>query len=197
MGRGLARHLSKKNEVIIGSREPAKAREVAKDIAGATGEDYATACGLAEAALFAIPYSNIGVAAGLAKELSGKLAISLINPLRLQDGIFHYAPTKGSAAEELAGLLTESRVATAFNHVSHLFLKEERVVPMDILIAADSREIYREAAKLVEGVENMRPLYVGPLSQAGVVEAITPLVLNLAKLNGTGSLTTRFVTRKG
>lgn len=197
MGRGLAKHLARRNEVIIGSRDPAKAKEAANGIPGARGADYAQASKEAEVAVFAIPYSALGSAARLARELSGKVVVSIVNPINVEGGLLQFSLEKGSAAEELARLLPESRVATAFNNVSSLFFDGDEVVPMDILVAAESKETYDQAAELVRSIPNMRPLYAGPLSQARVIERITPLVLNLAKLNGTGSLTTRFVSRKG
>ncbi|MDA4126670.1 MAG: NAD(P)-binding domain-containing protein [Thaumarchaeota archaeon] len=196
MGGAVARQLSRNNVVIIGSRDPARAEEAAKLIKGTTGADYSTATRGAEAAVFAIPYTAIGEAAGLANELKGKLVISMFNPLKLEGGLLNYPLEKGSAAEELAALLPESRVATAFNNVpSHMFAKEEPV-PMDILVAADSKETFDEAAALVRSVPNLRPLHVGPLSQAQMVERMTALLLNLAKLNKTGALATKFVSRK-
>lgn len=196
MGRALAKHLARNGEVIIGSRDPAKAKEAAKGIAGARGADYAQASSEADVVMFAVPYSAIGTAAGLAKELSGKLVISLVNPLKVEAGLLQFSLEEGSAAEELARLLPKSKVATAFNNVSSLFLEREEVVPMDILVAADSKETFEEAAGLVRSIPNLRPLYAGPLSQARIIERITPLVLNLAKLNGTGSMTTKFVSKK-
>ncbi|HLQ07330.1 MAG TPA: NAD(P)-binding domain-containing protein [Nitrososphaerales archaeon] len=197
MGGAVAKQLSKNNVVVIGSRDPARAEEAAKSIKGATGADYATATRDAEAAVFAIPYSAIGEAAVLADELRGKLVISMFNPLKLEGGLLHYPLEKGSAAEELAGLLPDSRVATAFNNVPARIFEEEEPVPMDILVAAETRETFDEAASLVRSVPNLRPLYVGPLSQAQMVERMTALVLNLGKLNKTGALAPRFVSRKG
>ncbi len=197
MGGAVAKQLSKNNVVVIGSRDPARAEEAAKSIKGATGADYATATRDAEAAVFAIPYSAIGEAAVLADELRGKLVISMFNPLKLEGGLLHYPLEKGSAAEELAGLLPDSRVATAFNNVPARIFEEVEPVPMDILVAAETRETFDEAASLVRSVPNLRPLYVGPLSQAQMVERMTALVLNLAKLNKTGALAPRFVSRKG
>jgi len=197
MGGAVAKQLSKNNVVVIGSRDPARAEEAAKSIKGATGADYATATRDAEAAVFAIPYSAIGEAAVLADELRGKLVISMFNPLKLEGGLLHYPLEKGSAAEELAGLLPDSRVATAFNNVPARIFEEEEPIPMDILVATETKETFDEAAALVRSVPNLRPLYVGPLSQAQMVERVTALVLNLAKLNKTGALATRFVSRKG
>jgi 8-hydroxy-5-deazaflavin:NADPH oxidoreductase len=197
MGRAIAKRLANGNKVIIGSRDPARAREAAKGIPGAVGMDYAGASREADAAVVSIPASAIGTVAPLAKDLAGKLVISMVNPLRSEGGFLHFAREKGSAAEELARLLPESRVATAFNNIPAGLLERDEVIPIDVIVAADSRETYEEVAKLVKSIPNLRPLYAGPLSQAVIVEMITALVLNLASLNGTGSLTTKFVSRKG
>ncbi len=197
MGGAVAKQLSKNNVVVIGSRDPARAEEAAKSINGATGANYVTATREVQAAVFAIPYYAMGEAAALTNELRGKLVISMFNPLKLEGGLLHYPKEKGSAAEELAALLPDSRVATAFNNVPSRIFEEEEPVPMDILVAADSKETFHEAAALVRSIPNLRPLYVGPLSQAQMVERMTVLVLNLAKLNKTGALAPRFVSRKG
>ena len=197
IGGALARQLSKTNDVVIGSRDSARALAAAQGIRGAVGMDYHGASKAADVVLFAIPYLAIRSAAELASDLAGKLVISMINPMKEEGGLLQYAPGEVSAAEELARLLPGSRVATAFNNVPAGFLQRDLVPPVDILVAADSKETYEKAAELVRGIGNMRPLYAGPLSQARIIESITPLVLNLAKLNGTGSLTTRFVTRRG
>ncbi len=197
MGKGLAKHLAKENGVIIGSRDPARAKAAASGIRGATGADYHGAAGAADVVILAIPYSTIGSVEALRSEMEGKLVLSIINPLKSEGGIMAYAAGVESAAEQLARLLPRSRVATAFNNVPASFFAGEVVPPVDILVAANSKETYEEAAKVIKGVKEARPLYAGPLTQARMVEEITALVLNLASLNDTGSLTTRFVTRKG
>jgi len=197
MGRALAKHLSRSYDVIIGSRDPARAAAVAAAIGGASGADYRGASRSADVVIFAIPYEAMGLVADLAAEASTKLVISVINPMKMEGGLLRYALEDGSAAEELAAILPHSRVATAFNNVPSGFLRDDVVPPVDILVAADSKETYEEAAKLVSSIREMRPLYVGPLTEARIVEEVTPLVLNLASLNGTKALTTRFVTRKG
>lgn len=196
MGSGVAKQLAKRYQVVIGSRDPAKAKRAARGIRGATGADYASAAREADAVVFALPYSALGTASALAKELSGKLVISTVNPLKFENGLAYYSPKESSAAQELAKLIPESRVATAFNNVPAAFLQQEEVAPMDIMIAADSEKTYQEAAKIVGSIPNVRPLYAGPLSQAAMVEGMTAVVLNLASLNKTGVLTTKFASRK-
>jgi hypothetical protein len=197
MGKALAKHLSREYEVIIGSRDPSRAAAAAAGMGQASGADYRGASSAADAVILAIPYEAMGLVADLASEMSSKLVVSVINPMKMEGGLLRYALKNGSAAEELAQIFPQSRVATAFNNVPSGFLKNDVVPPVDILVAADSKETYQEAAKLVASIREMRPLYVGPLSEARIVEEITPLVLNLASLNGSKALTTRFVTRKG
>jgi NADPH-dependent F420 reductase len=197
MGKAVARHLSKSHDVVIGSRDPAKADAAAKEIGRASGADYKGAARAAEVVIFTIPYGAMGLVPDLGGELSSKLVISVINPMKMEGGLLKPALKDGSAAEELARILPHSRVATAFNNVPFGFLKDDVVPPVDILVAADSKETYEEASRVVASIREMRPLYVGPLTEARMVEAITPLVLNLASLNGSKALTTRFVTRTG
>ncbi len=197
MGLTVAKRLAKNHDVIIGSRDPARAEQAAKEIKGAVGADYHVACKMAEIILFSVPYSAVESMAELAEDASGKVAVSLINPIVNERGMFHFPLDKGSAAERLASLLPKTKVATAFNNVPKAFFDEEFSQPVDILVAADSKETYEKVAQLVRGIGQMHPLYAGPLSQAGIVERVTPLVLNLANLNGTGLLTTKFVSRKG
>ena len=197
MGKALAKMLSGSNEVIIGSRDPERAREAARGVSGATGMDYAGACREADAVVVAVPASAVGTLAPLAGALTGKLVLSAVNPLRLEGGLLRFGREEGSVAEEIAQLLPRSKVATAFNNIPPGLLEVGYRTPVDVLVAADSKETYESAARVVKSIPNLRPLYAGPLSQAALVETITALLVNLARLNGTRSLTTRFVSREG
>lgn len=196
MGRAIAGKLAKNNMVIIGSRDPAKAKEAAKGIPGAVGMDYSGAAKEADIVVVAVPDSATGTLAPLAKELAGKVVVSVVNPLKFESGLLRYGRDEGSAAQELARILPKSMITTAFNNIPAGFLQKDEVIPIDVLVAADSKDAYEKTAGLVKSIANLRPLYAGPLSQAKTVEMITALVLNLASLNGTGSLTTKFVSRK-
>ena len=197
IGLALAEQLSKNHEVIIGSRDPVRAKATAAGLKGAKGLNYAGAAKECDVAIIAVPFSAMDSISSISTALSGKLVISVINPIKLEKGTFVYGLKEGSAAEILSGKLPESEIATAFNNVpASLFL--EPVTPrLDIAVAADSKEIYDKVANIVRSIRNLRPLYAGPLSEAQTVERITPLVLNLAKRNETGSLGTRFVSRNG
>ena len=53
-------------------------------------------------------------------------------------------------------------------------------------------DVYAVAAEVVMSIRILRPL-----SQAAMVETITVLLIDLAKLNGTGVLATGFPSRRG
>jgi predicted dinucleotide-binding enzyme len=72
---------------------------------------------------------------------------------------------------------------------------QEEFPPLDVLVSADTKDVFDEASKVVSSVPNLRPLYAGPLADAHVVESLTALVLNLRKLNGGGEYATKFVSR--
>jgi len=194
MGMGLAIRLSKKNEVMIGSRDRGRARLAASKISGVRGGDYSEVAEWCEVAVVAVPAEAIDSLKGLARALSGKIVVSIINPLKVEEGLLQYSIEKGSAAKMLAEALPESRVATAFNNVPVAFFKKPSKEVIDVLIAADSRETFEEAASLVRDVGGMRPLYVGPLTHAESVERLTVMVLNAAKLNGGSRYSVRFVS---
>ncbi|MGP8125809.1 MAG: NADPH-dependent F420 reductase [Nitrososphaerales archaeon] len=196
MGRGLGDQLAKIHEVIIGSRDPAKAKAAAAAIGRARGAGNSTAARECDAAIIAVPYSAIDSLSSLADELSGKLVISIINPMKSENGILLYGLERGSAAEALAARLPRSRVATAFNNITAGFFKKPEVSRLDVVVAADSKKTFYETASIVKSIPNLRPLYAGPLSEAQTVERITPLMLNLARMNKTGSLATRFVSQR-
>ena len=196
MGSGLGERLARRHEVIIGSRDPTKAKASAAKIKGARGADYSTAARECDSAIIAVPFAAIDSMSSLADELSGKLVVSVINPMTSKNGMLSYGLERGSAAEMLADRLPRSRVATAFNNISAAFFRKPETSRLDVVVAADSRETFNEAARIVRSIPNLRPLYAGPLSEAQVVERITPLILNLAKRNRTGSLSTRFVSQK-
>ena len=190
LGRGLAARLSYRYEVLIGSREERRAQGVAEEVStltgrkvrGVTNHEAARAC---DAAILALPdLAASELIQEVGKELEGKLVISPIVPMKLKDGLFAHSPSDGSAAESVASILDRSRVAAAFHTVPAPKLlamgeKLEYTVP----VAAEGRETFRETATVVSSIPDLKPIYAGPLSSARIIEALTPLLLNIARLN--------------
>ncbi len=122
MGSGLGERLAKSHEVIIGSRDPAKAKAAAARIRGARGADYSTAARECDSAIVAIPFSAIDSMSSLVNELSGKLVISVINPMRFENGMavlrtrewVRSRDAGGQASEEQGGYSLQQHLCSVF-----------------------------------------------------------------------------------
>ena len=190
LGFGLAMRLAGAYAVNIGSRDPARAAaaaEKASALSGArvgakTNGEAARGCDIAILAVPELPSPDL--LASLAPDLTGKLVISPIVPMVLKDGVFSLSSSGESAAERVAKALPASRVAGAFHTVPAVRLaRRDEELAYDVLVTADSRAVYDEAARVVSSVGKLRPLYAGPLAVSRLVEGITPALINVERLN--------------
>jgi len=157
-----------------------------------TNEEAAKSCDIAILAVPDLPTPDF--LAALAPVLREKLVISPIVPLVIKDGVFALASSEESAAERVAKALPGARVASAFQTVpSPMLSRLSAELDYDVLVTADSKQVYQEAAKLVSSIGKLRPLYAGPLSVSRVVEAITPAILNATRYNKLGSPSIKLV----
>lgn len=200
-GRGLALRLAANNDVLIGSRDATRAMNKALELSKLSnkrisGDSNAVVARQCDAAILAVPETlDPGFLEEIARPLSGKLVISPIVPIGMIQGRFVHALAKGSAAEMVASVLTESRVAAALHTLPAPTLADgARRIDFDVLICANNHEIYSECAKAIASMDGIRPLYVGTLSDARGLESLTPLILNVAKLNHLKNLSIKFVT---
>jgi len=200
LGFGLAVRLSKAYSVAIGSRDPGRATAAAAKatsmsrvrIEAKTNEEAARWSDIAILAVPELPSPDF--LASLAPSLMEKLVISPIVPMKFNHGIATLDLSADSAAERVARALPASRVAAAFHTVPAPKLVElDAELAYDVLVTADSRGVYAEAASLVSSVGTLRPFYAGPLSVTRLVEAMTPVLVNVSKLNGLKSPSLRLV----
>jgi 8-hydroxy-5-deazaflavin:NADPH oxidoreductase len=189
LGMGLACRLAASYEVLIGSRDASRAAEAAAkvtDLAGVmvTGRTNAEATTAADAAILAIPdLPSSDALLALKPNLTGKLVVSPIVPMEFRDGLFFPKPSKISAAETVESIL-QTRVAAAFHNVPAERLVEPRtVLDYDVMVAAETRETFNEAAGIVSSIPRLRPLYAGPLSNSRTLESLTPTLLSVGRLN--------------
>jgi NADPH-dependent F420 reductase len=166
----------------------------ARQIPGIRGLHNTDAALWCDGAIVAIPYGAMESLRELADPLAGKLVISILNPVKRSRKVREYPLSGLSAAESIASLLPRSAVATAFNNIPVTYFSRESEMEADVLVAADSHEVYERTAELVRCIPRLRPLYVGPLSLASSVERLTVLLLNAAALNGMSGLSVRLVS---
>lgn len=190
LGFGLAVRLAKNYAVTIGSRDPARAAEAATKagkiarakIDARTNDEAAKT---SDIVILAIPdLRSVDLLAAMAPHVMGKLVISPIVPMVLENGVFLSPVTSESAAERVAKLLPMARVASAFHTVpSPVLPKLDQALDYDVLVAADSKQIFDEAAEVISSVGKLRPFYAGPLVASRMIEAMTPALLNVSRLN--------------
>ncbi len=191
LGLGLAARLANaNNQVMIGSRDPSRAKEAARGSSNLTGQHVegdgnVEAAGWCQVAILAIPeLPSDETLLSLKPALDGKLVVSPIVPMVFRDGLFSPALSSGSAAERVASLL-QTRVAAAFHTVpAAMLLEVKKPLDYDVLVTAETKGVYAEVAVLVSSIAGLRPLYAGPLRNSRLLETMTPALLNVGKLNG-------------
>ena len=149
-----------------------------------TGAANAEATHTSDVVIGAVPWAaHADTLAPLAQPLAGKIVVDCVNPLGFDaQGPFALSVPEGSAAQQAAALLPESRVCAAFHHVSAVLLADPAVesFDLDVLVLGDDRPAVATVATLAERIPGMRGVYGGRLRNAGQVEALTA---NLIAIN--------------
>jgi 8-hydroxy-5-deazaflavin:NADPH oxidoreductase len=184
-GRGLARRFGLAgHEVILGSRSAERAAEAAQGLPDTvTGAANADAAARADVVVVAVPWDgHKELLTDLAPVLAGKVVIDCVNPLGFdKQGAYALAVEEGSAAEQAAAVLPDSRVVGAFHHVSAVLLLDEAVdaIETDILVLGDDREATDLVEALVARIPGMRGVFAGRLRNAHQVEALTANLISV------------------
>jgi 8-hydroxy-5-deazaflavin:NADPH oxidoreductase len=189
-GRGLARRLAAAgHDVLIGSRTAERAELIAAEYNDAghsgriTGGSNSTAAA-AELVIVTVPYDgHADLLFSLATELAGKIVVDCVNPLGFdKQGAYALTPEEGSAAQQAAALLPDSRVTAAFHHLSAVLLQDQGVekIDTDVMVLGDDRAATDTVQALADRIPGMRGVFAGRLRNAHQVES---LVANLISVN--------------
>ncbi|AGI90942.1 NADPH-dependent F420 reductase [Streptomyces albidoflavus] len=185
-GRGLAYRLAQAGQrVIIGSRAAERAQAAAAELGhGVEGADNAECARRSDIVIVAVPWDgHAKTLEGLREELAGKLVVDCVNPLGFdKKGAYALTPEEGSAAEQAAALLPDSRVTAAFHHLSAVLLQDPEVasIDTDVMVLGESRADTDLVQALAGRIPGMRGVFAGRLRNAHQVES---LVANLISVN--------------
>lgn len=188
-GRGLAYRLALAGQrVIIGSRSAERAAAVAGDEllgpVGVEGADNAECARRSDVVIVAVPWEgHAATLESLRGELAGKLVVDCVNPLGFdKKGAYALVPAEGSAAEQAAALLPDSRVTAAFHHLSAVLLQDPALaeIPTDVMVLGEARADCETVQALAARIPGMRGVFAGRLRNAHQVES---LVANLISVN--------------
>ncbi|SDG21989.1 hypothetical protein SAMN05421505_102295 [Sinosporangium album] len=184
-GKGLARRFALAgHEVLIGSRSVGRAQEAAASLAPTVrGGENAQVARDADVVIVAVPWDgHKATLESLAGDLAGKIVVDCVNPLGFdKQGAYALPVEEGSAAQQAAAVLGESRVVAAFHHVSAVLLLDPGVdrIELDVLVLGDDREATDIVRALAARIPGARGVYGGRLRNAHQVEALTANLISI------------------
>jgi NADPH-dependent F420 reductase len=208
IGEGLALRLAQHNEVIIGSREAAKAVEAADNynkllkmrgmrdgITGMANEDAAKNAEVVVLAVryqFAVPTMQ---ALNQAGALENQIVITPIVPMSKGKLCAYTPPECGSATKQCCAVLAPGmKIVSTFQSLPAPRLADlDDKLGFDVIVCADDEEAKKTVMRLAEQLGDVRALDGGTLEEASLIESLTPLLINLAIRNKTKPLSIKFV----
>jgi 8-hydroxy-5-deazaflavin:NADPH oxidoreductase len=200
IGEGLALRFARDtdHEVLIGSREPEKAREAVEryegeldgrgvdaDIKGFVNE---MAADRADIVVLSVPPYYAGDTVEAVEDVLDGETILVTPAVGMKgddDGLHYHPPSAGSVTELVAKRAPDGvPVVGAFHNLAAGALADlDRELDFDTLVVGDDGDAKRRVLTLANEIEGLRALDVGPLANAAEVESVTPLVINIARYN--------------
>jgi len=178
--------------VVIGSRDPDRAREAARRAQDAvpdgsfSGAANAEAAAESEIVVLTVPFRSQSETLTNLKTVlrAGQLLVDTTVPLaaavsgratRLL-GVW-----QGSAAEQAAEMVPEGvRVVSGLHTVSAALLTDlDHALGEDVLVCGDRKDDRQVLVDLVDRIEGLRGVHAGSLEMARIAEALTPLLISI------------------
>ena len=197
MGKGFALRWSKNHEVIIGSRDAERASSsateytnLAKEAYGEingkiTGNDNISVAKESQILILSIPYENIdSICSQILPEINDScIVISPIVPMTKTDVGFECVAIKENKPFSHQTVEKHMKDKTKLISAFHVISEKKLINPTlsldyDIFVAGDNKESTEVVNNLINEIEGLRPIYLGPGALAYLVEMSTPLLLN-------------------
>jgi 8-hydroxy-5-deazaflavin:NADPH oxidoreductase len=185
------------HEVLIGSRDPERARGKAAELAArapgarVSGMSNLDAVTAAEIVVLTVPANGLAATLPDVREACrGKIVVSTVVPLTFGGGRLFTPPPQGSSAEEAQEILgPEARVVAAFHHIAaHELAAGDHDIECDLLMCGGDADAKRLVTELGTSM-GLRAVDVGGLGNAGPLEGITAVLATINrryKLKGSG-----------
>jgi predicted dinucleotide-binding enzyme len=182
MGTGLAKHWVKiGHNIMLGSRDPEKARAIAAEI-GVQSGTQAEATGFGEVVVLATPW-NATEAVARSLPLVGKIVIDCTNDLSPVRG-----ETLRGTAQEVAEWAAGAKVVKAFNTVFFQILHAEQTSDErgTIFIAGDDAGAKSVVGGLIRDA-GFEPCDVGGLKNSHYIDKLAALIVEIGYGQGHGT----------
>ena len=197
MGKGFALRWCKKHEIIIGSRDAERAATAASEYLGSANDAYGSISGTilgkdnisvakeSDVLVLSIPYENIDTTCSqLLSEIGDEcVVISPIVPMTKTDVGFECVAIKDNKAFSHQTVEKHMKNKTKLVSAFHVISEKKLINPTlsldyDIFVVGDDKNSVEVVNGLINEIEGLRPIYLGPGALAYLVEMSTPLLLN-------------------
>jgi len=197
MGKGFALRWCNKHEILIGSRDSSRAATSADEYTKTaketfnnenvliSGNDNLSVVKESDVLVLSIPYDNIdAICSELLPNVKDTcVVISPIVPMTKTDvgfecvAIKENKPFSHQTVEKY--MKDKTKLVSAFHVISEKKLVNPTLVlDYDIFVCGDSKESVEVVNGLINEIEGLRPIYLGPGTLSYLVEMSTPLLLN-------------------
>jgi NADPH-dependent F420 reductase len=182
-GHALAHRLAAvgQDEVVIGSRDAARAREAAQaieggNVSGATNDEAVRGADIAVLAVRAD--AALDTAARIAAELGKTPLLSVASAIRVERGVGAFPDSDELSLAERVQQLVEGPVTAGLHSIAASNL-DEAPPEEDALVCGDDADAVELTLRLVDKLVAGRALDVGPLAGARALEGLTAVIVNL------------------
>ena len=197
MGKGFAIRWCKDHNVVIGSRDAERASvsaqeytELAKEAYGEingniTGTDNVSVAKESDVLVLSIPYENIdSICSELLPQITDNcVVVSPIVPMTKTDTGFECVAIKENKPFSHQTVEKHMKDKTKLVSAFHVISEKKLINPnleldYDIFVVGDNKDSVEIVNGLINEIEGLRPIYLGPGALAYLVEMSTPLLLN-------------------
>ena len=197
MGKGFAFRWCNNHDVIIGSRDAERATSTAVEyttqateaygqINGSiTGKDNVSVAKESQILILSIPYDNIdSICSQILPEINSDcIVVSPIVPMTKTDTGFECIAIKENkpfSHQTVEKYMKDKAILVSAFHVisEKKLINPTLTLDYDIFVVGDSKESVEVVNGLINEIEGLRPIYLGPGTLAYLVEMSTPLLLN-------------------
>jgi len=197
MGKGFALRWSRNHDVMVGSRDAQRAADSAKEYTNLandaygkingtiTGNDNVSVAKESDVLVLSIPYENIDSVCSqiLADVKDSCVVVSPIVPMTKTDLGFEFIPIKEGKpfSYQLVSkyMNDKSKLVSAFHVISEKKLVNPTLqLDYDIFVCGDDKEAVDVVNSLINEINGLRPIYLGPGELSYFAEVATPLLLN-------------------
>ncbi|WP_435145130.1 NADPH-dependent F420 reductase [Halobaculum sp. P14] len=186
------------HELLVGSRDPAKARDAAESYAETVadrggdadvkGFENRMAADRAEIVVLAVPPYHVADTVDAVADVleDDDVVVTPAAGMKRGDDGFHYHPPSAGSVTALVreSVPADVPVVGAFHNLAAGRLADlDADLGVDTLLLADDADAKATVRRLAEEIEGLRALDAGGLDNAAEVESVTPLLVTVAMHN--------------